>query len=63
MALEEYIQWLKQFDLTVHPLTWKHYRIGYVRARGSVTEWKGLAAWTEISGNNEDGFIITMAAV
>ncbi|GFI31464.1 D-alanyl-D-alanine carboxypeptidase [Lachnospiraceae bacterium] len=63
MALEEYIQWLKQFDLTVHPLTWKHYRIGYLRARGPVTEWKGLAAWPEISGNNADGFIITTAAL
>ncbi len=81
LALEEYIQWLKQFDLTVHPLTWKQYRIGYVRARGAVTEWKGLTALqktgehslsgigaeaelqTVISGNNADGFIITIAAL
>ena len=67
LALEEYIGWLKQFDLERRPLVLEKpgltYRIGYVRAQGKLTEWKMELPKSriEISGNNVDGFIITLA--
>lgn len=71
MALEEYVEWLKQFHLLQNPLSLymqkKEIKIGYVRAQGEVTRIDGLDAWMsgrqdvkiEISGNNVDGFILT----
>lgn len=71
MALEEYVEWLKQFYLLQNPLSLymqkKEIKIGYVRAQGEVTRIDGLDAWMsgrqdvkiEISGNNVDGFILT----
>lgn len=71
MALEEYVEWLKQFHLLQNPLSLymqkKEIKIGYVRAQGKVTRIDGLDAWMsdrrdvkiEISGNNVDGFILT----
>ncbi len=67
LALEEYIGWLKQFDLERRPLVLQKpeltYKIGYVRAQGKLTEWKMELPKSriEISGNNVDGFIITLA--
>lgn len=70
MALEEYVEWLKQFYLLQNPLSLymqkKEIKIGYVRAQGEVTRIDGLDAWMsgrqdvkiEISGNNVDGFIL-----
>ena len=70
MALEEYVEWLKQFHLLQNPLSLymqkKEIKIGYVRAQGEVTRIDGLDAWMsgrqdvkiEISGNNVDGFIL-----
>ncbi|MCI8484625.1 MAG: M15 family metallopeptidase [Lachnospiraceae bacterium] len=80
MALEEYIEWLKQFDLEENPLKIKRgeteFQIGYVRAQGKYTRWKMPKRETafssaengnfkrertiKISGNNVDGFVITM---
>lgn len=66
MALEEYVVWLKQFDLESHPLEieekeWR-YQIGYVRAQGKITKCS-IPEFERIweSGNNEDGFVITLA--
>ena len=71
MALEEYVEWLKQFHLLQNPLSLymqkKEIKIGYVRAQGEVTRIDGLDAWMsgrqdvkiEISGNNVDGFILS----
>ncbi len=71
MALEEYVEWLKQFHLWQNPLSLylpkKEIKIGYVRAQGEVTKIDGLDAWMgggqkvkmEVSGNNVDGFILT----
>lgn len=71
MALEEYVEWLKQFHLWQNPLSLylpqKEVKIGYVRAQGEVTKIEGLDAWMgdsqkvkmEVSGNNIDGFILT----
>lgn len=64
MALEEYIEWLKQFDLAKSPLVFRkrelEYRIGYIKSQGKVTECKIPKARARISGNNADGFIITI---
>lgn len=80
MALEEYIEWLKQFDLEKNPLKIKkretEFQIGYVKAQGKYTKWKMPKRETvfssrenrsfqgertiKISGNNIDGFVITM---
>lgn len=71
MALEEYVEWLKQFQLLENPLSLymqkKEIKIGYLRAQGETTRIDGWDAWmdssqnikVEVSGNNVDGFILT----
>lgn len=48
MVLEEYIEWLKQFDLKKHPCILHRRReevaIGYVKAKGDYTRIEGLEA-------------------
>lgn len=63
MVLEEYVEWLKQFDLAKHPLSVhtgdSEIRIGYVKAEGAYTRVEGEEPRMEVSGNNVDGFILT----
>lgn len=63
MVLEEYVEWLKQFDIAKNPLSLydgdRDVRIGYVKAEGEYTKVEGIESQAEISGNNVDGFIFT----
>lgn len=67
MVLEEYIQWIKQYDMVRNPLVitdgTKEISIGYVKEENcrEITVPEGSVA--EISGNNVDGFIITIKSV
>lgn len=77
MVLEEYVEWIKQFDLQKNPLSLymknREVRIGYVKAQGKETKIEGLDVWMDrdrntktrirISGNNMDGFILTCIIV
>lgn len=74
MVLEEYVEWLKQFDFERNPLSLhrgkQEIRIGYVKADGEYTrvaymqenntEIEGQPeSQIQVSGNNMDGFIFT----
>ncbi len=64
LTLEEYIEWIKQFDSPLHPYCirplGRAIHVSYIPADRSLTrvEVNDAAPYT-ISGNNVDGFILT----
>lgn len=64
-TLEEYIQWIKNYLLHENPYSYavgkQHYKIGYVPAKaGQYTSINLEGSPYTISGNNVDGFIVTI---
>ena len=65
LVLEEYHSFLKNFPLGSTPLCWKEgkgvWKIVFVPLQGAQTciPWGGTGSWA-VSGNNEDGFILTL---
>lgn len=55
-CLEEYIEYLKQFQKEINPLLFKNYEISYLPYEEDIEISLEDA---EVSGNNIDGFIIT----
>ena len=64
LVLEEYHSFLKNFPLGGTPLCWKEgkgvWEIVFVPLQGAQTciPWSETGSWA-VSGNNEDGFILT----
>ena len=64
LVLEEYHSFLKNFPLGGTPLCWKEgkgvWEIVFVPLQGAQTciPWSATGSWA-VSGNNEDGFILT----
>lgn len=67
MVLEEYIQWIKQYDMVRNPLViidgTEQISIGYVKENNCREIYAPEGSAAEISGNNMDGFIITIKSV
>lgn len=61
-CLEEYIDYLKQFDYPNNPLIIDKYKIFYIPYLGENETIK-LKNNYEISGNNVDGFILTIGGI
>ena len=60
LALEEYVELIKNYTLE-HPLLYKGTEIYYVPANGKSTEIRLLEkSIYQISGNNVDGFVVTI---
>ena len=60
LALEEYVELIKNYTLE-HPLLYKGTEIYYVPANGKSTEIRLLEkSIYQISGNNVDGFVVTL---
>lgn len=58
LCLEEYIDYLKQFDSSVNSLKFENYEIYYI-AMDTEEKKLNLLDNEEITGNNVDGFIVT----
>lgn len=55
-VLEEYIAFLKKHSYGENPLLWCNYEISYLQAEGAPLN---IPDDYSVSGNNEDGFILT----
>lgn len=67
MVLEEYIQWIKQYDMVRNPLVIidgkNQVSISYVRAENYREITVPEKSAVDISGNNIDGFLVTIKSV
>lgn len=59
MCLEEYIEYLKQFDYPNNPMKYEKYKIFYIPYSNESSFIEIKQNYT-ISGNNVDGFILTI---
>lgn len=66
LVLEEYIQWMKQYDMVDNPLILieggKQVMLGYVNEKDNREIVVPDGQKVEVSGNNVDGFIISVAS-
>lgn len=60
MVLEEYAKWLKQFS-EEKPFQWQNYRIYFVKGQAETCIEIPDETKYCISGNNVDGFVVTLA--
>lgn len=60
MVLEEYTEWLKQFSRE-KPFRWRDYSIYYVKGQEETGILIPDNTEYHISGNNVDGFVVTLA--